>query len=50
MSAKRLMPDALLEIPYDGAKEMLLVEDVDDREFLSGLVEAMYDELPERRK
>ena len=50
MSAKRLMPDAVLEIPYDGAKEMLLVEDVDDREFLSGLVEAMYDELPERRK
>ena len=50
MSAKRLMPDAVLEIPYDGAKEMLLVEDVDDRELLSGLVEAMYDELPERRK
>lgn len=50
MAAKRLMPDAVLEIPYDGAKEMLLVEDVDDREFLSGLVEAMYDELPERRK
>ena len=50
MSAKRFMPDAVLEIPYDGAKEMLLVEDVDDRELLSGLVEAMYDELPERRK
>ena len=50
MSAKRLMPDAVLEIPYDGAKEMLLVEDVDDREFLSGLVETMYDELPERSK
>ena len=50
MAAKRLMPDTVLEIPYDGAKEMLLVEDVDDREFLSGLVETMYDELPERRK
>ena len=50
MAAKRLMPDAVFEIPYDGAKEMLLVEDVDDREFLSRLVEAMYDELPERRK
>ena len=49
-AAKRLMPDAVSEIPYDGAKEMLLVEDVDDREFLSGLVKAMYDELPERRK
>ena len=50
MAAKRLMPDAVLEIPYDGAKEMLLVEDVDDREFLVRLVEALYEELPERRK
>lgn len=49
-AAKRLMPDAVLEIPYDGAKEMLLVEDVDDREFLVRLVEALYEELPERRK
>lgn len=50
MAAKRLMPDAVLEIPYDGAKEMLLVEDVDDREFLVRLVEALYEELPEKRK
>ena len=50
MAAKRLMPDAVLEIPYDGAKEMLLVEDVDDRGFLVSLVEALYEELPERRK
>ena len=50
MAAKRLMPDAVLEIPYDGAKEMLLVEDVDDRGFLVRLVEALYEELPERRK
>ena len=42
MAAKRLMPDAVLEIPYDGAKEMLLVEDVDDRGFLVRLVEALY--------
>ena len=50
MAAKRLMADAVLEIPYDGAKEMLLVEDVDDRGFLVRLVETLYEELPERRK
>lgn len=35
------------EIPYEGAKEMLLVEDVDNREYLTALLEAMYEELPE---
>lgn len=41
-----MMPNAHLEPPYDGAKDMLLVDDVDDREFLTGLFEAMYEELP----
>ena len=45
-SAAAAMPDASLELPYEGAKEMLLVDDVDNREFLTGLFEAMYDELP----
>ena len=45
-AAVSLMPDAAAEIPYAGAKAMLLVEDVDDREFLRELLEAMYDELP----
>ena len=45
-SAVSYMPDARYELPYDGAKEMLLVEEVDDREFLTGLFEAMYEELP----
>ena len=40
------MPDAPRELPYPGAKEMLLVEDVDDAEFLQDLFCAMYDELP----
>lgn len=40
------MPTAAYELPYDGAKKMLLVEDVDSREFLTGLFNAMYDELP----
>ena len=43
-SAVSYMPDARYELPYDGAKEMLLVEEVDDREFLTGLFEAMYEE------
>ena len=49
-SAKRLMPAAPLELPYEGAKPMLLVEDIDDRQFLCGLVEAMLDDLPEPKK
>lgn len=46
-AAQRLMPDASREPPYEGAKDMLLVEDVDDRFFLQDLVVSMYDELPE---
>jgi len=44
-SAVAMMPDAERELPYEGAKEMLLA-DVDNREFLQELLEAMYDELP----
>ncbi|WP_297955215.1 TfoX/Sxy family protein [uncultured Ruminococcus sp.] len=49
-SARRLMPDVPLELPYEGAKEMLLVEDVDNREFLTELIESMLDELPLPKK
>ena len=45
-----MMPDAHRELPYEGAKEMLLVDRIDDREFLRDLLNAMYDELPEVRK
>ena len=45
-SAVSLMPDAPYELPYEGAKEMLLVEDVDNMEFLTKLISSMYDELP----
>ena len=45
-AAVRMLPGALYEAPYDGAKEMILVECVDDRQFLSDLFNAMYDELP----
>ena len=45
-SARAMMPDAETELPYEGAKEMLLVDNVDSRDFLTQLVTAMYDELP----
>ena len=49
-STERLLPDAPKEPPYEGAKDMLLVENVDNRAFLKTLFEAMYSELPEPRK
>ena len=49
-SAVKMMPQAKFETPYDGAKEMLLVENVDDRAFLTELLEAMYPELPQLKK
>ena len=49
-SAIALMPKAPREMPYEGAKEMLLVEDIEDREFLQKLFEAMSPELPEPKK
>lgn len=45
-SAIAYMPNAKYESPYDGAKEMLLVDDVDNKNYLTGLFNAMYDELP----
>ncbi len=49
-SAVGLMPNASYEPPYEGAKDMLLVDNIDDREFLKTLFEAMYEELPEPKK
>lgn len=45
-SAIEYIENVKYELPYDGAKEMLLIEDVDNKEFLTGLVNVMYDELP----
>lgn len=45
-SAVGFMPNASYELPYEGAKKMLAVDEVDDKEFLTGLFNAMYDELP----
>ena len=49
-SAVAMMPNADRELPYDGAKEMLLVDDVDNREFLRELLDEMYAELPATKK
>ncbi len=49
-SAVSLMPDATYELPYEGAKEMLLVSEVDDKDFLKQLFKAIYDELPAPKK
>ena len=49
-SAMAMLPNADTELPYDGAKEMLLVDDVDNKEFLKELLEAMYPELPAPKK
>ena len=45
-----MMPNADMELPYEGAKEMLLVDDVDNKEFLRELLEIMYEELPAPKK
>lgn len=45
-SALKLMPTAVCDVTYEGAKEMLLIDEIDDKEFLIKLIKAMYDELP----
>ena len=37
------MPNVEYELPYEGAKEMLLVDDVDNKEYLTGLLNSMYE-------
>ena len=49
-AACELMPDAQYEVPYEGAKKMLLVDNVEDKGFLARLVEGMYPQLPEPKK
>ena len=49
-SAIKMLPNAKTEPPYEGAKNMLLVENVEDRNFLTELFKAMYNELPMPRK
>ncbi len=48
-TAKEMMPDAVYEAPYEGAKEMILVDNVDDKSFLQELIEKIWDELPYKK-
>ena len=45
-SALAMMPDATWQLPYEGAKQMLLVDAIENRAFMADLLEAMYPELP----
>lgn len=49
-SAKAMMPDSQSQLPYEGAKQMLVVDDVEDKSFLCNLIQAMYEELPEQKR
>lgn len=49
-AAKTMMPNASMELPYDGAKEMILVDNVEDSDLLCQLIKAIYEELPMPRK
>lgn len=49
-ATRKMMPNANMELPYEGAKEMLLVDNIENREFLRELLDAMYDELPAPKK
>ena len=49
-AAMAMLPDAKMELPYEGGKEMLFVEDVDNKDFLQDLLQAMYGELPAVKK
>ena len=50
ISAVSLMDTPVYELPYEGAKEMLFIEDIDNREFLCELFQTIYDSLPETKK
>ena len=50
MASSKEYLDFILELPYEGAKEMLLVDDIENKEFLRELLEAMYDVLPTPKK
>lgn len=49
-SSLSMIPSAKRERPYESAKEMLLIDDIENREFLQKLIKAMYNELPPRNK
>ena len=49
-AVRNAIPEARMEVPYEGAKELVLAEDVDNREFLCQLIEEMWEELPSPKR
>ena len=49
-SAESMMPNAEREIPYEGARKMILIDDIENKDFLQKLFESMYEELPQTGK
>ena len=49
-AALAMMPDAEMELPYEGGSKMLLVDDPENREFLHKLIKSVYDELPAKKR
>lgn len=49
-SAIDYVSDIRYEVPYEGAKEMILIEEVDNKEYLTELFKAIYDDLPTPKK
>lgn len=49
-AARAMLPEAPWELPYPGGSEMLLVDRIEDRDFLAALIEAMFPELPEPKR
>lgn len=49
-AALAMLPHAPRELPYEGAKEMLLIEDIENSEFLCRLFPAIAHDLPAKKK
>lgn len=45
-TSAEMMPNAMKELPYEGAKEMLLVDNLEDKDFLCKLIKSVYEDLP----
>lgn len=45
-TSAEMMPNAMKELPYEGAKEMLLVDNLEDKDFLCKLIKSIYEDLP----
>ena len=49
-SAKEILPNAPMEIPYPKGSPMIMIPDIENRELLVQLFNAIYPELPDKKK